>query len=1175
MSLSASMDVNDIASSYAGGSYLDKSYGEIDGSSIAGDSIFEGLKNTLAKPRQTLLVAVAENKRVHYAKIFMSLVLLGGVLALSVGTYQLVSAQETQEFETQFERLASEAIAVCASHITNTFGTIESFGETVSSYALDRGAVWPNVTIPHFPSRAQNLLTLTDMTHASINLWVPESGRLEFEEYVQPHLHPQVQEVLDYQGLNQSALDLGLLSHISAPNRTYDPVQEKVIISGIVPETKPGPYLVNWQKYPYSKPYSVMWNAQGNPSVRSAFVTGNVTGVASISFATTSNGIQSQIIQPVFDQVETGNSLMEEKKIVGMVWIYGDWSTYFQNLIHAPGDIYAVMKSSCGFNITYKLNGLTAESMGTGDHHDPKYDDYEVSGDLFVPQFDRELALPDGVCVNDLTLHLYPSNGFEQVYTTNEPVVYALGVVLVFVFTSAVFLIYDCMVKARQSKVMERVVREDKILAGLFPAGVRDRMYEDHDDGDRMSEVTSSTGIGSSARKHMEMFSDDVENPNLFKSVPIADLYLSATIVYADIVGFNAWSSAREPHQVFMLLETIYASFDKLSNTYGVFKVETVGDCYVAAAGVPDIQKDHAVLVAKFAFACLRKFKILTPKLEVSLGPDTGDLKLRMAIHSGQVTGGVLRGERARYQLFGDTVNTTAKLESRGCPGRIHVSEATAALLRERGREKWLTKRSKPITLQGKVGEMQTYWLERLVGDGSTHHSSTRIGMNEESESESEFFHDMMLESDKASMSKKDRLVEWNTEVLSQLLQQIIVHRRCVSSSASLSKMEREIGKGQTVLEEFQEIIVLPKHTDEEFRRISAYSASAANVELGPAVVDQLRKFIGNVANMYRDNSFHNWEHASHVAASVKKLLTRIVSQHASDKVETAPGLVDRSGQSFGITSDPLTQFAVVFSAVIHDADHPGIPNSQMIKEGNPLAAAYKEKSVAEQNSVDLCWELLLKPEYIDLRQAIYSNEEELQRFRQLVVNVVMATDIVDKELQALRKNRWNVAFSEEASEEGNPDLEIDRKATIVIEHLIQASDVSHTMQHWNIYLQWNERFFFELYKAYKEGRAETDPSVGWYKGEIGFFQFYVIPLAKKLATCGVFGVSSDEYLNYAESNMEEWKIKGEEIVAGYLEKFEKGLRGPPSGLKGSLILQDLEDEDPWAKNKKIGRAHV
>ena len=146
-----------------------------------------------------------------------------------------------------------------------------------------------------------------------------------------------------------------------------------------------------------------------------------------------------------------------------------------------------------------------------------------------------------------------------------------------------------------------------------------------------------------------------------------------------------------------------------------------------------------------------------------------------------------------------------------------------------------------------------------------------------------------------------------------------------------------------------------------------------------------------------------------------------------------------------------------------------------------------------------------------------------------------MATDIMDKDLKALRNARWETAFSEQPAPMCQDN--INRKATIVIEHLIQASDVSHTMQHWHVYRKWNERLFAEMYKAYKEGRMDKDPAENWYQGkhsnrisrlncwlilshrhslfsgEIGFFDFYIIPLAKKLADCGVFGVSSFQYL--------------------------------------------------------------
>jgi hypothetical protein len=76
------------------------------------------------------------------------------------------------------------------------------------------------------------------------------------------------------------------------------------------------------------------------------------------------------------------------------------------------------------------------------------------------------------------------------------------------------------------------------------------------------------------------------------------------------------------------------------------------------------------------------------------------------------------------------------------------------------------------------------------------------------------------------------------------------------------------------------------------------------------------------------------------------------------------------------------------------------------------------------------------------------------------------------------------------------------------------------------------------MYEAYKAGRMGKSPAEIWYNGEIGFFDFYVIPLAKKIGDCGVFGVSSDEFLKYAEANRKEWALKGEEIVKELIDKY-------------------------------------
>lgn len=167
-----------------------------------------------------------------------------------------------------------------------------------------------------------------------------------------------------------------------------------------------------------------------------------------------------------------------------------------------------------------------------------------------------------------------------------------------------------------------------------------------------------------------------------------------------------------------------------------------------------------------------------------------------------------------------------------------------------------------------------------------------------------------------------------------------------------------------------------------------------------------------------------------------------------------APSDIDRAYQgntadhTYGITSDSLTQFSCILSALIHDVDHPGVPNATLVNERSMVARRYKNKSVAEQNSVDLAWELLMQSRFSKLRSSIYVDDTEMKRFRQLIVNSVMATDIVDPEQKAFRNARWEKAFHSSESILEDKHIEINRKATIVIEHLIQASDVSHMMQH-------------------------------------------------------------------------------------------------------------------------------
>jgi class 3 adenylate cyclase len=184
---------------------------------------------------------------------------------------------------------------------------------------------------------------------------------------------------------------------------------------------------------------------------------------------------------------------------------------------------------------------------------------------------------------------------------------------------------------------------------------------------------------------------------------------------------------------VFYLLERIYRVFDRLSDAHKVFKIETIGDCCkfqqhvrtarflpqsnsptnldVAVCGLPEPNQRHAVVMTKFASVCRQKFNTLVSEMETQLGPDTRDLMLRIGLHSGPVTAGVLRGRKSRFQLFGDTVNTASRMESNGLPSKIHISQETANLLGEFGKGHWVSPRDTLVEAKGK-GTIQTYWAE-------------------------------------------------------------------------------------------------------------------------------------------------------------------------------------------------------------------------------------------------------------------------------------------------------------------------------------------------------------------------------------------------------------------------------------------------------------------------------
>ncbi|KAG2498869.1 hypothetical protein HYH03_003061 [Edaphochlamys debaryana] len=165
--------------------------------------------------------------------------------------------------------------------------------------------------------------------------------------------------------------------------------------------------------------------------------------------------------------------------------------------------------------------------------------------------------------------------------------------------------------------------------------------------------------------------------------VPYARWHGAVSVLFADICGYTATSQALEPEQVMALLHTLFSKYDSLLSQYNVYKVETIGDCFMACTGLVVETPSHAVDLVRFGRA------MIAAAAEVP-NPVTGDrLQIRVGVNSGRVMSGIVGSVRGRYCLFGDTVNTASRLESTGVPGKVQISEITYAELPEEERSNW------------------------------------------------------------------------------------------------------------------------------------------------------------------------------------------------------------------------------------------------------------------------------------------------------------------------------------------------------------------------------------------------------------------------------------------------------------------------------------------------------
>jgi class 3 adenylate cyclase len=154
----------------------------------------------------------------------------------------------------------------------------------------------------------------------------------------------------------------------------------------------------------------------------------------------------------------------------------------------------------------------------------------------------------------------------------------------------------------------------------------------------------------------------------------IADHFAEASVLFADIVDFTTLSGEMPPQPLVTLLDDLFSEFDELARQHRIEKIKTIGDCYMAVAGVPEKRADHAAALAEMALKMVERLKQFNQSRRTAL-------QIRVGLNTGPVVAGVIGRSKFIYDLWGDTVNTASRMESTGLPDRVQVTEQMQRVL--------------------------------------------------------------------------------------------------------------------------------------------------------------------------------------------------------------------------------------------------------------------------------------------------------------------------------------------------------------------------------------------------------------------------------------------------------------------------------------------------------------
>lgn len=460
----------------------------------------------------------------------------------------------------QFDTLADEIESITHIRSKSIFDNLEQVGVSLTAQARAMKLQWPFVVFPDFQVQGMisnqitgaNTLTIHPfVTAAYKTVWerfsVYSQGWLGDAHSYDVHAHPVLYQ-RDFYNDNMTTRDESLRWNVTGviPSIWKEGENGEVIPLG---SSEGDWYSPFWQRAP-----AVDYSPDTNKDPRSEEIFKNIIqGMLDTDHPVMTEVTDATFLKQNYDQrfpkeekekphiyllSPVYDTLLANRTAVGFLSALFRFDNFFINILpDTENGIIVVLDGSCGQTFTYMINGHSAEYIGPGNLRDYKYE--HMRRDFAIAPF-ALLEETEDETYCQYSARIYPSDEWGEKYFTNEPLTFAMTIAGCFFITSLVFILYDCAVQKRQQVVMESATKANNVVSSLFPSNVRDRLMDE-----MQANQTKKALRGSFSRLVPPMQRSACKtSENIFGSKPLADLYPSTTIMFADMAGFSKWSCA-------------------------------------------------------------------------------------------------------------------------------------------------------------------------------------------------------------------------------------------------------------------------------------------------------------------------------------------------------------------------------------------------------------------------------------------------------------------------------------------------------------------------------------------------------------------------------------------------------------------------------------------------------